>query len=470
MGDDPPPHFPVLVMQRGPEPPCSRAPPRQPPGPGWEDFPCESGGAPGGAPVGGTGEAEEVGGESGAGGGSFSSLPPSLTRVKVLPRIRYKNTQREGWQTRVFRERGIDSSVSVKGGHFDARREGEEGMLPSLRSRKACGALGDLGALGAGGNAATTGRAGGALGARWASRSARDRRRGARRGSVLAAAVLLLLAFTGSGSVGAVATRHRHRLRLRHRASTAEDPGAAIAATIAKLKSTEAKLRDTQSSMQLAVDKMKKKRSFGIDKHIAHTTEMVMTAFHKKEMENLARAADSRLHYHFNGSKEVSDNLEDVNTGEVMEDVMSDGSGSEIDNLDAPKRNSDVYQAELDKIPKNDPDSKRRAIEHLKAEEDLRSSKAEEEESKEQMKAAQWKLAADAQNAALAAQYAEWQRKAEEDSKLVQAREQAEAAAALAEEAEKAGASKAAQEKLDRERDAQANAAADAQAKLLSDS
>ena len=49
------------------------------------------------------------------------------------------------------------------------------------------------------------------------------------------------------------------------------------------------------------------------------------------------------------------------------------------------------------------------------------------------MKAAQWKLAADAQNAALAAQYAEWQRKAEEDSKLVQAREQAEAAAALAE-------------------------------------
>ena len=130
----------------------------------------------------------------------------------------------------------------------------------------------------------------------------------------------------------------------------------------------------------------------------------------------------------------------------------------------------DVYQAELDKIPKNDPDSKRRAIEHLKAEEDLRSSKAEEEESKEQMKAAQWKLAADAQNAALAAQYAEWQRKAEEDSKLVQAREQAEEAAALAEEAEKAGASKAAQEKLDRERDAQANAAADAQAKLLSDS
>ena len=50
---------------------------------------------------------------------------------------------------------------------------------------------------------------------------------------------------------------------------------AQIAATIAKLKSTEAKLRDTQSPGAAAVDKMKKKRSFGIDKHIAHTTEMV---------------------------------------------------------------------------------------------------------------------------------------------------------------------------------------------------
>ena len=53
--------------------------------------------------------------------------------------------------------------------------------------------------------------------------------------------------------------------------------------------------------------------------------------------------------------------------------------------------------------------------------------KLEEEDAKEQMKAAKWKLAADAQNEALAAQYAEWQAKAEEDSKLVQAREQAEA-------------------------------------------
>ena len=61
----------------------------------------------------------------------------------------------------------------------------------------------------------------------------------------------------------------------------------------------------------------------------------------------------SRLHS-FNGSKEVSDN-EDVNTGEVMEDVMSDGSGSEI--IILMRLPHWMYQAELDKILKNDPDS-----------------------------------------------------------------------------------------------------------------
>ena len=127
---------------------------------------------------------------------------------------------------------------------------------------------------------------------------------------------LVLLATTDPTSSTSLLSRQR-RLRARqhlttHRTSataltaTDPDPGMVMEATINKLKSTETLLRDTQTSMQSAVDKMVAKRSIGLDKHIAHTTEMVMKAFHKQEMTNLQRSTEARMNKWINSDNTIS--------------------------------------------------------------------------------------------------------------------------------------------------------------------
>ena len=79
----------------------------------------------------------------------------------------------------------------------------------------------------------------------------------------VSALVGCLLCIFAAQDGAASAVRHR-RLRRRGRETmqqaSSSDPGAMIAATIAKLKSTETKLRDTQASMQAAVEKIKQRR------------------------------------------------------------------------------------------------------------------------------------------------------------------------------------------------------------------
>ena len=122
-----------------------------------------------------------------------------------------------------------------------------------------------------------------------------------------------------------------------------------------------------------------------------------LLSYHKQEMSNLAKSAESRMMAWINTSASPTEraereeealagnaSLESVNVGEVMESVMEDDSGS--DDAGNSKCNADVYQAQLDKIPENKPESesKRRALYQLLADENLRCGKIDEENAKEQ--------------------------------------------------------------------------------------
>jgi hypothetical protein len=279
---------------------------------------------------------------------------------------------------------------------------------------------------------------------------------------------LVFLATTDPTSSTSLLSRQR-RLRARqhlttHRTSataltaTDPDPGMVMEATINKLKSTETLLRDTQTSMQSAVDKMVAKRSIGLDKHIAHTTEMVMKAFHKQEMTNLQRSTEARMNKWINTDNTTNDTIVPVNAGEVMSEIVEEDPIPDEINC-----NSKLFTSAIEK--ETDPE-KLRALKVAKAEEDYTCLKQKFDNDKSQRDAARWKLAGDAQNINLQASYDEWKNRAEQDNKMLEAKEIERANAQMAEEASKSGQTGAAIEKMDQDANAAANMASDEASKV----
>ena len=207
------------------------------------------------------------------------------------------------------------------------------------------------------------------------------------------------------------------------------DPGTVMANTIAKLKSTETLLRDTQTSMQSAVDKMVAKREVGLDKHIDHTTEMVMKAFHKQEMNNLQSATEARMNQWVNSDNTTNATVQPVNAGEVMSEIVEDDPIPDEINCD-----NQLFANEIQK--ETDPD-KLRALKVAKSEEDYNCLKQKYENDKSQRDAARWKLAGDATNINLQASYDEWKSRAQQDRETLEAKEIERDNAQMAEEGKK---------------------------------